>query len=48
MHSFLQAASLTGRSRTGVLVDTEWLAEHLDDPVVRIVEVDEDASAYVA
>ena len=29
-----------------VLVDTGWLAEHLNDPNVRIIEVDEDTSAY--
>jgi len=29
-----------------VLVDTGWLAEHLNDPNVRISEVDEDTSAY--
>ena len=29
-----------------VLVDTGWLAEHLNDPDVRIIEVDEDTSAY--
>jgi thiosulfate/3-mercaptopyruvate sulfurtransferase len=29
-----------------VLVDTEWLAGHLDDPNVRIIEVDEDTAAY--
>jgi thiosulfate/3-mercaptopyruvate sulfurtransferase len=28
------------------LVDTGWLAEHLDDPTVRIIEVDEDVEAY--
>lgn len=28
------------------LVTTEWVAEHLDDPDVKVVEVDEDASAY--
>ncbi len=28
------------------LVDTEWLVQHLDDPNVRIIEVDEDTSAY--
>ncbi|MGH9063128.1 MAG: sulfurtransferase [Acidimicrobiales bacterium] len=28
------------------LVTTEWVAEHLDDPGVKVVEVDEDASAY--
>ncbi|NNE11019.1 MAG: sulfurtransferase [Ilumatobacter sp.] len=30
------------------LVDTEWLASHLDDPAVAIVEVDEDTTAYTA
>ena len=29
-----------------VLVDTEWLAERLDDDSIRIVEVDEDPSRY--
>jgi thiosulfate/3-mercaptopyruvate sulfurtransferase len=29
-----------------VLVDTEWLEQHVDDPGVRIIEVDEDTSAY--
>jgi thiosulfate/3-mercaptopyruvate sulfurtransferase len=28
------------------LVDTDWLEEHIDDPNVRIVEVDEDTTAY--
>jgi len=28
------------------LVDTGWLAGHLDDPTVRIIEVDEDVEAY--
>ena len=28
------------------LVSTEWLADHLDDPTVRIIEVDEDTDAY--
>jgi thiosulfate/3-mercaptopyruvate sulfurtransferase len=28
------------------LVTTEWVAAHLDDPGIAIVEVDEDASAY--
>jgi thiosulfate/3-mercaptopyruvate sulfurtransferase len=30
------------------LVSTDWLAEHLDDPSVRVVEVDEDTSLYEA
>jgi thiosulfate/3-mercaptopyruvate sulfurtransferase len=29
-----------------VLVETEWVAEHLDDPDVRIVEVDENPALY--
>jgi thiosulfate/3-mercaptopyruvate sulfurtransferase len=29
-----------------VMVDTDWLAEHLNDPNVRVIEVDEDTSAY--
>jgi thiosulfate/3-mercaptopyruvate sulfurtransferase len=28
------------------LVETEWLESHLDDPAVRVVEVDEDSTAY--
>ena len=30
----------------GILVDTAWLADHLSDPDVRIIEVDEDTTAY--
>lgn len=37
---------MIGHARSDVLVDTDWLADHLDDPVTRIVEVDEDTSAY--
>ena len=29
-----------------VLVETSWLEEHLDDPVVRVVEVDENPALY--
>jgi thiosulfate/3-mercaptopyruvate sulfurtransferase len=29
-----------------VLVSTEWVAEHADDPQVRLIEVDVDTSAY--
>jgi thiosulfate/3-mercaptopyruvate sulfurtransferase len=29
-----------------VLVETDWLEEHLEDPSLRIIEVDEDTSAY--
>ncbi len=31
-----------------VLVDTEWVAQHLNDPQVRIVEADEDPLLYEA
>ncbi len=32
--------------RNEVLVTTEWVQEHLDDPAYRFVEVDEDTEAY--
>jgi thiosulfate/3-mercaptopyruvate sulfurtransferase len=32
--------------RDDVLVTTDWLADHLNDPDIRIVEVDEDTDAY--
>jgi len=28
------------------LVSTDWLAQHLDDAAVRIIEVDEDTTSY--
>lgn len=28
------------------LVEIDWLEEHLDDPAIRVIEVDEDTSAY--
>ena len=33
-------------ARSEVLVETDWLEDHLDDPNVAIVEVDEDVDAY--
>ncbi len=36
----------TGYARPEVLVSTEWVAEHLDDPQVRVVESDEDILLY--
>lgn len=33
-------------SREAVLVDTDWVEEHISDPGVVLVEVDEDVSAY--
>ncbi|MFN2614695.1 MAG: sulfurtransferase [Actinomycetota bacterium] len=35
-----------GEYAKDVLVSTDWLAENIDNPDVRIVEVDEDTSAY--
>src|SRR2546421_8244472 len=32
--------------RPEVLVDTAWLVGHLDDPDIRVIEVDEDTTAY--
>jgi thiosulfate/3-mercaptopyruvate sulfurtransferase len=32
--------------RDEVLVDTDWVASHLDDPAFRLIEVDEDTTAY--
>ena len=29
-----------------VLVETQWVQEHLDDPAIRIVEVDENPALY--
>ena len=37
---------MPGYANPDALVDTEWLAGHLDDPGTRIIEVDEDVSAY--
>ena len=37
---------MTDYAKPDVLVSTDWLADHLDDPSVRAIEVDEDTSAY--
>ena len=37
---------MTDYANPDVLVDTEWLAQHVNDPAVRIIEVDEDDTAY--
>jgi thiosulfate/3-mercaptopyruvate sulfurtransferase len=36
----------TDYARPDALVSTEWVAEHLNDPAVRLVEVDVDTTAY--
>ncbi|MGW8766803.1 sulfurtransferase [Streptomyces sp. NPDC055815] len=35
-----------GYAHPETLVDTEWLAAHLDDDAVRVIDVDEDTTAY--
>ena len=35
-----------GYANPSALVETEWSQAHLDDPSVRVVEVDEDVTAY--
>ena len=35
-----------GYARAASLVSTDWLAAHLDDPNVRIIESDEDVLLY--
>ncbi|HEX2425530.1 MAG TPA: sulfurtransferase [Actinomycetota bacterium] len=37
---------MSGYANTDSLVETDWLEEHVDDPNVRVVEVDEDTTAY--
>ena len=37
---------MTDYANPDALVSTDWLVEHLDDPSVRIVECDEDVTAY--
>lgn len=37
-----------GYARPEVLVETDWVARHLDDPTVRLVEMDVDVTAYRA
>jgi thiosulfate/3-mercaptopyruvate sulfurtransferase len=36
----------TGYAKPDVLVDTEWVAQHRNDPKVKLIEVDVDTSAY--
>ena len=37
---------MTEYAKPDVLVETDWLEEHVGDPSIRIVEVDEDTTAY--
>jgi len=36
----------TGYAHPEMLVSTDWVAQHLNDPTVRIIEVDPDTTAY--
>jgi thiosulfate/3-mercaptopyruvate sulfurtransferase len=35
-----------GYANEAALVSTDWVAEHLNDPAVRLIEVDVDTTAY--
>jgi len=37
---------MTEYANPEALVETGWLEEHLDDPAIRVIEVDEDTTAY--
>jgi thiosulfate/3-mercaptopyruvate sulfurtransferase len=37
---------MSGYANPGSLVETDWLEAHLDDPGIRVIEVDEDTTAY--
>ncbi|HEX3722161.1 MAG TPA: rhodanese-like domain-containing protein, partial [Nitrolancea sp.] len=38
--------SASSHTKPGVLVSTAWVADHLNDPNVRLVEIDVDTTAY--
>lgn len=44
----MSAIETRGYSHPGMLVTTDWVAQHLDDPQVRIVESNEDPLLYPA
>jgi thiosulfate/3-mercaptopyruvate sulfurtransferase len=37
---------MAGYANPDALVETDWLEAHLDDPRIRVIEVDEDTTAY--
>ena len=37
---------MAGYANPDVLVETDWLGDHLDDATIRVIEVDEDTTAY--
>src|SRR5689334_25350051 len=40
------SSATTGYAHPEVLVETEWVAEHLNDPSIRLIEADEDVLLY--
>ena len=42
------ATEMATQLTTDLMVDPEWIADHLDDPAVRLVEVDVSPAAYDA
>src|SRR5215831_1940620 len=40
------ASATSGYVHPEVLVETSWVAEHLNDPAIRIIEADEDVLLY--
>jgi len=42
----MKTASMSSPGDAGALVDPQWLQDHLDDPAVRVVEVDVSPAAY--
>src|SRR6187551_2726329 len=44
--SIPEGQAMTDYANPDALVTTDWLEEHLDDPTVRVIEVDEDTNAY--
>src|SRR5438477_38388 len=39
-------SAASGYAHPEVLVETEWVAEHLNDPTIRLIEADEDVLLY--
>ena len=37
---------MAGYANPDALVETDWLEEHVSDPNIRVIEVDEDTEAY--
>ena len=37
---------MAGYAKPDALVETDWLEEHVEDPGIRVIEVDEDTEAY--